>query len=240
MDNLESAIRKLVMANRILGHEGVVDAFGHISVRHPDRPDRYLLSCSRSPELVKTADIMEFDLDSNPVDARGRAPYLERFIHGTVYQARPDVMSVMHNHSYEIIPFGVSKMPLRPIFHSAGRLGGTIPVWDIRKKFGDTNLLVVNNELGLDLVACLANNTVALMRGHGCVVTGPTVETTVLTSIYLRINARLQIDAMHMGEVTYLSPGEIELSSQRNKPKVGDERAWEYLCSRAKVDINAL
>jgi len=240
MDNTESAIRKLVVANRILAAEGVVDAFGHISVRHPDRPDRYLLSCSRSPELVKVADIMEFDLDSNPVDAKGRTPYLERFIHGAVYRARPDVMSVMHNHSYEIIPFGVSKVPLRPIFHSAGRLGATIPVWDIRKKFGDTNLLVVSNEHGRDLVACLGDNIVALMRGHGCVVTGPTVETTVLTSIYLRVNARLQIDAMHMGEVTYLSPREIELSSQRNKPKVGDDRAWEYLSSRAKVDFDAL
>jgi ribulose-5-phosphate 4-epimerase/fuculose-1-phosphate aldolase len=240
MDELQSAIRKLVTANRILAAEGVVDAFGHISVRHPGRPDRYLLSCSRSPELVKAADIMEFDLDSNAVDAQGRAPYLERYIHGAVYHARPDVMSVMHNHSYEIIPFGVSKMPLRPIFHSAGRLGGTIPVWDIRKKFGDTNLLVVSNEHGRDLVACLADNVVALMRGHGCVVTGPTVETTVLTSIYLRINARLQIDAMHMGEVTYLSPGEIELSSQRNKPKVGDDRAWEYLCARARIEPEAL
>ena len=240
MDDIESVIRKLVTANRILAAEGVVDAFGHISVRHPDRPDRYLLSCSRSPALVKAADIMEFDLDSNAVDAKGRAPYLERFIHGAVYRARPDVMSVMHNHSYEIIPFGVSKTPLRPIFHSAGRLGGTIPVWDIRTKFGDTNLLVVSNEHGRDLVDCLGDNVVALMRGHGCVVTGPTVETTVLTSIYLRINARLQIDAMHMGEVTYLSPGEIELSSQRNKPKVGDERAWEYLGARARIEPEAL
>ena len=240
MDDLESAIRKLVAANRILSAEGVVDAFGHISMRHPGRPDRYLLSCSRSPELVKVADIMEFDLDSNPVDAKGRTPYLERFIHGAVYRARPEVMSVMHNHSYEIIPFRVTKIPLRPIFHSAGRLGGTIPVWDIREKFGDTNFLVVSNELGRDLVACLGGNTVALMRGHGCVVTGPTVETTVLTSIYLRVNARLQMDAMRMGEVTYLSPGEIELSSQRNKPKVGDERAWEYLCARAGIEREAL
>ena len=240
MNDVESVIRKLVMANRILAAEGVVDAFGHISVRHPDRPDRYLLSCSRSPELVKVADIMEFDLDSNPVDAKGRTPYLERFIHGAVYHARPDVMSVMHNHSYEIIPFGVSKTPLRPIFHSAGRLGATIPVWDIRKKFGDTNLLVANKDHGRDLVACLGQNVIALMRGHGCVVTGPTLETTVLTSIYLRVNARLQLDAMHMGEVTYLSPGEIELSSQRNKPKVGDDRAWEYLCARAKIDPQAL
>jgi ribulose-5-phosphate 4-epimerase/fuculose-1-phosphate aldolase len=236
MSDVKEVISKLVLANRILAAEGVVDAFGHISVRHPGRADRYLLSCSRSPELVKAADIMEFELDGTPVDAKGRAPYLERFIHGSVYQARADVMSVMHNHSYEIIPFGVSKIPLRPIFHSAGRLGHSIPVWDIRKKFGDTDLLVTDMERGRDLVACLGKHNVALMRGHGCVVSGPTLETTVLTSIYLRVNARLQREAMQMGEVTYLSPGEIDRSSQLAKPKVGDARAWEYLCSRAKVD----
>ena len=139
------------------------------------------------------------------------------------------------------MPFSVSlTTPLRPVVHTSGCMGAHVPVWDIRKKFGDTNLLVVSNEHGRDLVACLGANTVALMRGHGCVVTGPTVETTVLTSIYLRVNARLQMDAMRMGEVTYLSPGEIELSSQRNKPKVGDERAWEYLCARAGIEREAL
>ncbi len=131
-------------------------------------------------------------------------------------------------------------MQLRPIFHSAGRLGAHIPVWDIRKKFGETRMLVENMEHGRDLVACLGKNNVALMRGHGCVVTGPTIQTAVLTAIYLRVNARLQMDAMQMGEVTYLSPGEIELNSQLNKPKVGDDRAWEYLCARAKVNPDAL
>jgi len=239
MNDLESVIRKLVAANRILATEGVVDAFGHISVRHPGHPNRYLMSCSRSPELVQVADIMAFEMDGTPVDPRGRTPYLERFIHGAVLQARPDVHSVVHSHSYEIIPFGVSKTPLRPIFHSAGRIGLQVPVWDIRDKFGDTKMLVENMEHGRDLVACLGNNTVALMRGHGCVVTAASIEDVVLTSIYLRVNARLQMDAMRMGEVTYLSPGEVALNSQLNKPKVGNARAWEYLCSRAKVDIDA-
>jgi ribulose-5-phosphate 4-epimerase/fuculose-1-phosphate aldolase len=238
MDVLESAIRKLVAANRILAAEGVVDAFGHISVRHPGNPDRYLLSCSRSPELVKAADIMEFEMDGTPVDARGRTPYLERFIHGAVLQARPDVQSVVHNHSYEVIPFGVSKTPLRPVFHSAGRIGSPVPVWDIRDKFGDTKMLVENMEHGRDLVACLGNATVALMRGHGCVVTAASIEDAVLTAIYLRVTARLQMDAMRMGEVTYLSPGEVALNSQLNKPKMGNVRAWEYLCARANVDFD--
>ena len=240
MDDLESAIRALVAANRILAAEGVVDAFGHISVRHPRDPDRYLLSRSRSPELVQVADIMEFEMDGTPVDPRGRTPYLERFIHGAVLQARPDVLSVVHNHSYEVIAFGVSKTPLRPIFHSAGRIGSPVPVWDIRDKFGDTRMLVERMEHGRDLAACLGSNTVALMRGHGCVVTAASIEDAVLTSIYLRVNARLQMDAMRMGEVTYLSPGEIVLNSQQNKPKVGNARAWEYLCSRARVDIDEL
>lgn len=236
MDDLKSVVRKLVAANRILAMEGVVDAFGHISVRHPDNPNRYLMSCSRSPELVQVADIMEFDMNSDPVDARGRQPYLERFIHGAVLHARKDVHSVVHNHSYEVIPFGVSQTPLRPIFHSAGRIGAHVPVWDIRDRFGDTKMLVENMDHGRDLVACLGSNTVALMRGHGCVVTAASIEDVVLTSIYLRVNARLQIDAMSMGEVTYLSPGEVALNSQLNKPKVGNARAWEYLCMRAKVD----
>lgn len=240
MEDLKAVIRKLVVANRILATEGVVDAFGHISVRHPDNPNRYLMACSRSPELVQVADIMEFELDGTPVDARGRTPYLERFIHGATLQARSDVHSVVHSHSYEIIPFGVSQTPLRPIFHSAGRIGLMVPVWDIRDKFGDTKMLVENMEHGRDLVACLGNNTVALMRGHGCVVTAASIEDVVLTSIYMRVNARLQMDAMRMGDVTYLSPGEVALNSQLNKPKVGNVRAWEYLCSRARIDIDKL
>jgi len=240
MEDMDRLIRKLVAANRILAAEGVVDAFGHISVRHPGNPSRYLMSCSRSPELVRVEDIMEFDLNSVPIDPRGRPIYLERFIHGAVLHARADVQSVVHNHSYEIIPFGVSKTPLRPIFHSAGRIGLQVPVWDIRDKFGDSKMLVENMEHGRDLVNCLGDNTVALMRGHGCVVTAASIEDVVLTSIYLRVNARLQMDAMRMGEVSYLSPGEVALNSQLNKPKVGNERAWEYLCARANVDMEKL
>ncbi|OGA12886.1 MAG: rRNA adenine dimethylase [Betaproteobacteria bacterium RIFCSPLOWO2_12_FULL_63_13] len=236
MDDLNTTIRKLVAANRILAMEGVVDAFGHISVRHPDNPNRYLMSRSRSPELVDASDIMEFDMNSDPIDAKGRQPYLERFIHGAVLHARKDVHSVVHNHSYELIPFGVTQVPLRPIFHSAGRIGAHVPVWDIREKFGDTKMLVENNDHGRDLVATLGSDTVVLMRGHGCAVTAASIEDVVLTSIYLRVNARLQMDAMRMGEVTYLSAGEVALNSQLNKPKVGNARAWEYLCTRARVD----
>jgi HCOMODA/2-hydroxy-3-carboxy-muconic semialdehyde decarboxylase len=240
MDGVEVVMRKLVAANRILAAEGVVDAFGHVSVRHPRNPKRYLLSRSRSPELVEMADIMEFEIDGVPVDPKGRLPYNERFIHGAIYESRPDVISVVHNHAYEVIPFSVSKTPLQPVFHCAGRMGVRIPVWDIREKFGDTRMLVENMDHGRDLADCLGKNVIALMRGHGCVVTGPTIEIAVLTAIYLRVNARLQMDAMRLGEVTYLSPGEVALNAQLNKPKLGDDRAWEYLCSRANVRMDAL
>jgi ribulose-5-phosphate 4-epimerase/fuculose-1-phosphate aldolase len=232
--DLEALIADLVIANRILGREGVCDAFGHISVRHPDRPDRYLLSCSRAPELVAADDIMVFELDGSPVDAGGRQPYLERFIHGAVYEARSDVQSVVHNHATGVIPYSVTNTPLRPIQHTFGRIGGDIPVWDIHDRFGDTNLLVSNVEQGRDLAACLADNVVVLMRGHGCTVTAPTIAEAVLTSVYLQVNAQLQLAAMGLGEVTYLTPGEIEASSQINQPKSASERAWEYLKARAR------
>ena len=233
MDDLDELIADLVVANRILGREGVCDAFGHISVRHPDRPDRYLLSCSRAPELVSADDIMEFELDGSPVDAQGRQPYLERFIHGAVYEIRPEVHSIVHNHATGVLPYSVTETPLRPIQHTFARIGAQIPVWDILDRFGNTNMLVSNVEQGRDLAACLANNVVVLMRGHGCTVTAPTIAEAVLTSVYLQVNAQLQMDAMRLGDVTYLTSGEIEANSQINQPKSGSERAWEYYKARA-------
>ena len=151
MAKLDHLIEELVTANRILAREGVVDSFGHISVRHPDNPQRYLLSRSRAPDCIESADIMEFALDGTPVDARGRAPYLERFIHGALYEARPDVMSVVHNHSESVIPFGVTGRKIKPIFHMGASIGHEVPVWDSHDQFGDTALLVENMEMGRDL-----------------------------------------------------------------------------------------
>lgn len=234
MGDLDAVIADLVIANRILGREGVCDAFGHISVRHPDQPDRYLLSCSRAPELVTADDIMLFAFDGTVVEAGGRKPYLERFIHGAVYEARPEVQSVVHNHATGVIPYSVTGTPLRPIQHTFARIGQEIPVWDIKDRFGDTNMLVTNIEQGRDLAACLADNVAVLMRGHGCTVTAPSIAEAVLTSIYLQVNAQLQMDAMRLGEVTYLTPGEVEASSQANQPRSGSERAWEYYKARAR------
>lgn len=230
---LAQAVGELVRANRILAHEEVVDAFGHVSMRHPEHPDRYLLARSRSPELVTEDDIMTFALDGSALGGDTRRPYGERFIHGAAYEKRPDVHAVVHNHSPEVIPFGLTGGRIRPLMHVCAPIGASIPIWDIRTKFGDTNLLVVNMEQGRDLAAALGAGTTALMRGHGCVVVGRGVREVVMTAIYLKLNARLQAEAMRMGEPQFLSPGEIERCTELQFSPLGLERAWEYWCARA-------
>jgi ribulose-5-phosphate 4-epimerase/fuculose-1-phosphate aldolase len=231
---LNEYLRDLALANRILAHEGVVDAFGHVSLRHPERPDRFFMSRSRSPELVTVADLMEFELDGTPLDAAGRTPYSERFIHGAIYEKRADVTSVIHNHSHEIIPYGITPVKLRPVLHVGAAIGDEVPVWDIRKKFGDTNMLVVNMEQGRDLATTLGANRVALMRGHGCAVAGKTLRQAVFTAIYLQVNAKLQTEAMNLSdEVQYLSPGELARTKEMLSQQVGLDRAWEYWSMRA-------
>lgn len=232
MSDLAAEMRDLMIANRILAHEGVVDGYGHVSLRHPDRPDRFFLSRSRSPELVETDDLMEFDLDCNPIDQRGRVMYIERPIHGEVYKARPDVRAVVHNHAYEVIPFTVTPMKLRPLLHVAGLIGADIPVWDIRQKFGDADLLVKQREHGEDLARCLGTGSVALMRGHGCVVVGHSLKAVVARSVYLMVNARLQKDAARMGEITFLSEGEIAATSEMGAGPNQHQRVWEYWARR--------
>lgn len=232
--SVEEAIATLVDGNHILARENVVDAYGHVSVRHPDRPDRFFLSCSRSPAIVQPDDIMEFALDGTAIDPRGRTPYLERFIHGAVYEKREDVQSVVHNHSYAVIPFGVSKTPLMPVFHTTARLGRTIPVWDMRDRFGDTDLLVTSMDIGRDLAAMLAGNTAVLMRGHGAVLAGQSIQDAVLSAIYLQVNAQVQLAAMQLGEVNYLSPGEVTIGERETRTRIGSDRAWQYLLSRVE------
>lgn len=233
MNRIVTLMQEAVTANRILAREGVVDAYGHVSIRHPEHEDRYLLSCSRSPELVTLDDIMEFTLDGEALDDSGRPAYAERFIHGAVYEARPDVNSVVHNHSHAVIPFGVTGVPLRPMVHVGAAIGADIPVWDIRDKFGDTNLLVVNMEQGRDMANCLGKERLALMRGHGCVVTGGTVQESVMTSIYLQVAANLQLQSMQLGEITYLSPGEVQKCTEVFVSDLSVNRAWEYFKNRA-------
>src|SRR5437588_4308236 len=176
MAKLDDLMKELVTANRILAREGVVDSFGHVSARHPDNPQRYLLSRSRAPDCIEAGDIMEFTLDGTPVDAKGRAPYLERFIHGALYEARPDVMSVVHNHSPSVIPFGITRHKLKPLLHMTANIGHGVPVWDCHDKFGDTALLVENMAMGRDLARAVGAGRSILMRGHGATVLADTVR----------------------------------------------------------------
>jgi HCOMODA/2-hydroxy-3-carboxy-muconic semialdehyde decarboxylase len=210
-------LEDIVVGSRILADFGVVDGFGHVSARHPTNPNHFLMSRSLAPALVTADDIMEFDLDGNPVDARGRTVFLERFIHSEIYKARPDVMSVVHTHSPGVIPFSVSKVPLRAMFHNPAFLAVGVPVWDIRKDFGETSMLVANAVLGKSLAETLGDKPVVLMRGHGDVTVGPTVKMAVFRAYYTDVNAKLQAQAIALGgEPNYLTPGEGVKADQTN------------------------
>jgi HCOMODA/2-hydroxy-3-carboxy-muconic semialdehyde decarboxylase len=229
-------LKRLVAANRILANEGVVDAFGHVSVRDPRNAERFWLSRSRSPALVELDDLMEFSLDGAAIDARGRTPYGERVIHAAVYAARQDVQSVVHNHAYDVLPFTITDEPLRPVVHTASVIGAEIPVWDIRTKFGATDMLVRSIEQSRDLAAALGANTCALLRGHGAVVVGASIERAVLTAIYLQVNAKVLSQALQLGEPEPLSGEEIARSSETQFSPLALDRSWEYFCQRAGVD----
>jgi HCOMODA/2-hydroxy-3-carboxy-muconic semialdehyde decarboxylase len=228
--------RRLIAANRILANENVVDAFGHVSVRDPRNPARFVMSRSRSPALVEQADLMEFDLNGNAVDLRGRTAYGERMIHAAIYGARPDINSVVHHHSYAVLPFTITDVPLRPVVHAASVIGATIPVWDIQTDFGDTDMLVRNMEQGASLAATLANNSCVLIRGHGAVVVGTSIQRAVLTAVYLQVNANALLQASALGAPKGLSDAEIALSAEAQFSDLALPRAWEYFCTRAGVD----
>lgn len=228
-------IDDLVIANRILAREGVVDAFGHVSIRHPDNPEHYLLSCARAPELIEASDIVEYTLDGEAIDLGDRRSYSERMIHGAIYEARPEVTAVVHNHSYEVIPFASTGVPLKPVTHTCAPIGSDIPVWDIRDEFGETHHLVVTMEQGRDLAERLGEKSVTLMKRHGCVVVGKTLQEAVMKAIYLQVNAKLQLQAMQLGTPDYLTPTEIELCTDMQQSPISLDRAWEMWCRRAAI-----
>jgi len=228
-------VQDLVAANHILFDQGVVDGFGHVSVRHDKSPDRFLMARSMAPALVTADDIMEFDLDGNAIDARGRAVYLERFIHSEIYKARPDVKAIVHSHSPAVIPFGVTGVALRPVFHLTAFLGTGVPVFEIRDAGGDaTDLLVRNPTLGAALAKALGDKTVALMRGHGSVAVGNSLQQVVYRAVYTEVNARLQSDAMRLGTVNFLTPGEAAKAAITGDGLIG--RPWDLWKRRAMKD----
>jgi ribulose-5-phosphate 4-epimerase/fuculose-1-phosphate aldolase len=238
--SVEAAIRELVIANRILARERVVDALGHISARHPEAADRYFLSCSRSPELVSEDDIMEFDLDSNPIDGRGRSMFVERFIHGSVYKARADVSAVCHYHAAQVIPFAATAIPIRPIWVMGAAIGDEVPIWDIREDFpNESGLLIVNNTIGSAMVRRLAGCRACVLAGHGAVVAEATIKRAVVVSISLMTNAELLMQSRLLTRTEdgrdprYLSRGEIKTMTELLFNRNVLNRLWEYWAARA-------
>ena len=224
-------VEDLVLANHILANEGIVDAFGHVSVRHSKNRSRYLLARHVAPALVSTEDILEYDLDSNPISAKDKSPYLERFIHGEIYKARPDVMSVVHSHSPSVIPFSVSSVPLQPVFHMAPFVVEGIPVFDTRVVPGPKQRLVASTEAGRLLAQTLGNHPAVLILGHGTAVVGTSLQIAVGRSIYLEMSARIQAQAIALGgQITY-----IDLEAARRTSGIDyGQHAWDFWTRRAE------
>ncbi len=226
-------VEDLVAANHILFDQGVVDAFGHISVRHDKRPDRFLLARNMAPGSVTADDIIEHDLDGNPVNAGGRKVYLERFIHGELFRRRPDVMAVVHSHSHSVVPLSVVKgAKLRALFHMAGFIGQDAPVFEIREAGGDgTDLLISDNALGRALAEKFDGADIVLMRGHGSTVAGASIPQAVYRAVYAELNARYQLEASRLGEITYLTEAEGRACVDRVEGQV--QRPWDLWKSQA-------
>jgi ribulose-5-phosphate 4-epimerase/fuculose-1-phosphate aldolase len=229
---LDEATYMLALANRMVAYEGVLDGFGHISVRHPGNPDRYLLARSRSPELIEPSDILEFTLDSELLTKGDLLPYGECVIHGEIYKARPDVNAVCHHHSVAILPFCITGMALQPMFGLGAVMGAKVPFWDSRDEFSDTPMVLTTAEQGASLARALGPHSMVLMRRHGATVVGGGIQETVFRSIHTHRNAELQLRSAALGQISPLSEGEAAMAcaySLRERPM---GRAWEYWTTR--------
>jgi ribulose-5-phosphate 4-epimerase/fuculose-1-phosphate aldolase len=226
MEVAAAILDDLAAASRILVDQGVFDAAGHISMRHPDHADRFLMPRSVAPALVTPADIMEFTLACEPVDAKGRTPFIERYLHGEIYRARPDVMAVAHGHSPSVIPFGLVSTPMRATYHNAAFLAYGVPVFDIRAKFGATDIVISSAARGAALAESLGDKAVLLLRAHGFVAVGPTVPAAVFRAIFTEVSARVQLQAATLGgPVAALDLEEGRKADAINLATVG--RSWE-------------
>ena len=231
-------IDRLVYANRILYDQGIVDGLGHVSVRHPDQEDVFLLSCNRAPGMVKRQDIVCYDLDGNAVSETNERPYLERFIHSEIYRARPDVVAVVHSHSPSVIPFAITQNPLKPVFHMSGFLGSGSAHFEIREVAGNTDMLIRSAYLGEALAKSLGKHNCVLMRGHGSTVVGTSLEQVIYRAIYAEVNAKLQLAANGLGEISFLNEEEAKLSSDMNDGQI--PRSWNLWVARlGQIDIGA-
>jgi ribulose-5-phosphate 4-epimerase/fuculose-1-phosphate aldolase len=227
-DGLAEACYQIALANRMLANEGVLDAFGHVSMRHPANRDRYLLARSRSPGLIEADDILQFTLDSASVEPSRVQLYAERVIHGCIYQARPDVMAVCHHHASAVMPFCIAGVPIVPVFHLGAAVGQTLPFWNQRDEFGDTNLLVVKPEEGRSLARALGPHAAVLMRHHGATVVGSDLRELVSRAIFMCHNAAHQLGAQLLGNAPPLTAGEIRLAGSLNAMPNVTNRTWEY------------
>jgi HCOMODA/2-hydroxy-3-carboxy-muconic semialdehyde decarboxylase len=243
MSQAQEQIEDLVLAYRILAAHGVVDAYGHVSVRTARDPHGYLLARAMAPELVTTDDIFEFDLDSNVIHDPGAALYLERYIHGEIYKSRPEVQAVVHNHSPSVIPFGVTTEPLRPLFNTGAFIGEGIPTFEIRDFQESGDLIIKTPHLGASLAKVLAGKPAALMRGHGSVVVGESLMMAVVRSVYLELSAKLQMQAMLIagpgGKIVFLDDKEVAATSGRQASAGTWKRTWDLWCVKARAQIAA-
>ena len=230
MDQLR---REVATANHVLYDQGILDGFGHVSARHPGRPDRFLLSRNLAPPLVTPADVLEFDLDGNAVDVPGAKPYLERFIHGEIYRRRPDVCGIVHSHAASVLPFSIAGgVSLCPVCHMSGFIKPGTPLFEIRHCAGAaSDLLIRSNDLGRHLAECLGGHALVLMRGHGMTVVGSTVRQAVFRAVYAEANARIQAAAIAMGPVTALTDAEANAADAANNGQI--DRAWDFWALRA-------
>jgi len=235
LNGITALIEELTLANRILAHEGVLDAFGHVSVRHPANPGRYLLSRSRSPLLIEPDDILEYTLDSEPVRPPKALLYAERVIHGCIYQARRDVMAVCHHHAPAVMPFCIAGKPIVPVFHLGAAIGQDLPFWDQYDEFGDTNLLVVKPEEGQSLARALGQSSAVLMNRHGATVVGASLKELVARSIFMCQNADYQLRALTLGKPEPLHRGEVKLAGTLSAMPNVVTRTWEYWCMRLEA-----
>jgi HCOMODA/2-hydroxy-3-carboxy-muconic semialdehyde decarboxylase len=239
MAHAPDELRDLAAAYRILAEHGVIDAYGHVSLRSPHDPQRYFLARSLAPERVQVEDLLEYDLDSNPIDARGRESVLERFIHGEIYRARPEVNCVVHNHSPSVVPFSVTGVPMKALYHMAAFIGEGLPTFEIRDVRHGTDLLIRDAALGKALARTLAAKPAALMRGHGSVVVGENLPRAVGRSIYLEQSARMQMQALLLagpgGTITYFDQAEVQASVARQDYV----RAWPLWRDKALAKLAA-
>jgi HCOMODA/2-hydroxy-3-carboxy-muconic semialdehyde decarboxylase len=232
-------LNDLAAASRVLFTQGVVDGYGHVSMRHPQAPQRFLMSRALAPALVTPADIIEYDLASSPCNAEGRGSFFERFIHGEIYVARPDIMAVVHSHSPSVIPFGLVNVPMQAMFHNAAFIAAGVPVFDIREKFGATDMLCGNTPKAAALAAVMGKRDIVLMRAHGAVACGSTLQSAVFRAVYTEINARIQHWTMALGAGA--APAALDAEEGRLADVVNEvaaRRAWEFWRGQVRAQVN--